>query len=226
MEEGDAAVKRIAVGNTAGIFEWKKNRICKLFREGYPREYVQHEFDNAVAVYEAGIRTPRAFEIVCVEGRNGIIYERITGQTLLERMNQTNGAELAAWTERFAAMHKALLSHHSEAVVDYKAYLRLFAAGSPELLARIEELADGDCLLHGDFHPGNVMVNEEGQLVLIDMMNICRGPAVYDVARTCFLLEGSGPLGERYPELMGFGRKELEPWLEVISLLREKERNI
>ena len=72
--------------------------------------------------------------------------------------------------------------------MDYKDFLRLFAAGSPQLLARIEALADGDCLLHGDFHPGNVMVNEDDQLVLIAMMNVCRGPAIYDVARTCFLL--------------------------------------
>lgn len=67
--------------------------------------------------------------------------------------------------------------------MDYREFLLMFA-DSPETVAQIHELSDGNCLLHGDYHPANVLVGKDGQLFLIDMMNVCKGPAVYDVART------------------------------------------
>ena len=40
-------MKIIASGNTADIIELNENQVCKLFHLGYPKIYVQHEFDNA-----------------------------------------------------------------------------------------------------------------------------------------------------------------------------------
>ena len=61
---------------------------------------------------------------------------------------------------------------------------------------------------------------------LIDMMNICKGPVEYDVARTYFLLEGNKEFQNKYLKYMGYKVKELIPYLEVIMLIREKELKI
>ena len=45
--------------------------------------------------------------------------------------------------------------------------------------------------IHGDLHLENVMLDQNNQLVLIDMMNVCKGTELYDVARTYFLLKYS-----------------------------------
>lgn len=99
----------------------------------------------------------------------------------------------------------------------------MFAADSVEVTEKINELENGNCLLHGDFHPANIMVDEDNQLILIDMMNICKGPAIYDVARTYFLLENDKRLQNKYLELMGYDMKDIMPYLEVILLIRENE---
>jgi aminoglycoside phosphotransferase (APT) family kinase protein len=42
---------------------------------------------------------------------------------------------------------------------------------------------DGDCILHLDLHPGNVIMGRDGAVV-IDWTNACVGPAGFDVATT------------------------------------------
>lgn len=43
-----------------------------------------------------------------------------------------------------------------------------------ELLEMIDNLADGNALCHGDFHPGNIQMSE-GNIYVIDFMNVCKG---------------------------------------------------
>jgi len=64
-------MKLIAKGNTAEIIEKNENLICKLFNSGYTKLYVEHEFENAKTVFQMGIKTPRAYNIICMDGRNG-----------------------------------------------------------------------------------------------------------------------------------------------------------
>ena len=57
-------------------------------------------------------------------------------------------------------------------------------------MEEIYALPDDDCILHGDFHPNNVLIRlSDGVPVVIDFMNVCYGPALYDIARTFFLLK-------------------------------------
>lgn len=215
----------IASGNTAEIFQHSDRLVCKLFHEGYPRMYVEHEFDNAGKVFRLGIKTPAAHEIVCIGGRYGIVYDQVVGDVLAMKLREENESEQDGWMTRFVDFHRALLGHEIDWGMDYRDFLRLFAADSEEILAVIDELDAGNCLLHGDFHPENVMVGEEGRLFLIDMMNVCRGPELYDVARTYFLLAGDRKLQTRYLELMGYEWEAVRPYLRVILMIRGNESN-
>lgn len=204
--------------------QYDQDLICKLFHPDYPKIYVEHEFNNAKSVFRLGIKTPRAYKMVCIAGRNGILYDRVIGDALSSKIYEANKNEKAVWLNRFVDLHKKLLGHSMDDAMDYKDFLKLFAANSAETIARIDELKDGNCLLHGDFHPGNVMVDANGDLILVDMMNICKGPAAYDIARTYFLLRNHKKLQNEYLEAMGYKLAAIMPYLEVISLLREKEK--
>lgn len=41
-------MKLIATGNTAEVFEYKEDKVLKLFKAGYPLEQIQREFNNTV----------------------------------------------------------------------------------------------------------------------------------------------------------------------------------
>ena len=72
----------IAHGRTADIFEWDDSHILKLFHNWFSLEDIEYEFKIAKAVHASGVKSPAVKEIVQVDGRNGLIYERIHGETM------------------------------------------------------------------------------------------------------------------------------------------------
>jgi len=213
-------MKLLARGNTAEIYEYDSSRICKLFYPDYPQKYIEHEFCNADLIRKLGIRTPKAHEIIKLSGRIGIIYDRIIGDELFKKMQTKNESSLHIWLDTFTAFHKQLLQHRVDDIINYKDFLRILTTDLV-ILDRIAWLPDDNHLIHGDFHFGNVMVDASNQLVLIDMMNVCRGPMLYDIARTYFLLKE--PFRNKYLDRMGYTFESIAPYLNVIFAVRENE---
>ena len=177
-------------GNTAQVFSYSRGRVCKLFYQGMPYEYVRQEFKNARMLFEWGIRVPEAFEIVSRNGRHGIVYEKINGVSMWER------ADKGHVLEKFLAEHKKFLNMSTDnRLMPYKEFIIAMIERGNEgedfkgFIKEIRGLPDGNSVLHGDYHPGNVMITEAGEFVIIDLLNVCCGPKEYDVARTFFLLE-------------------------------------
>lgn len=215
-------MKWIAQGNTAEIYEYSENLICKLFYSGYPSDYVKHEFYNATVAEKLGIRTPKAYEIIVDNEREGIVYDKIVGEELYHKLDGNMDASFAVWMDKFVGFHKQLLQYRINNVMDYKDFLRMFAMDKVTL-AKIDMLADDNCFIHGDFHLGNVMVDETDSLVLIDMMNVCKGPALYDIARTYFLLKYDTNIQNEYLMRMECALEDIMPYLDVILAIRENE---
>lgn len=67
------------------------------------------------------------------------------------------------------------------------------------------------------------MLDENNNMVLIDMMNVCKGTELYDVARTCFLLGYDKYIQNKYMEKIGYSVENIMPYLDVIQRIRENE---
>ena len=93
---------------------------------------------------------------------------------------------------------------------------------SREIIKEISDLPNGNFILHGDYHPGNVMITAEGRFVIIDLLNVCCGPKEYDVARTFFLL-GNEKWQDKYLKGMGYCIKDIEVYLKIIREIRKCE---
>lgn len=212
----------IQKGNTAEVFDYDGERVCKLFYQGMPYEYVQQEFENARNFFELGIRVPEAFEIVNCDGRCGIIYEKIAGLPMWEHMQNEY------LFEKFIAEHKKLLDISTDVLMSYKDFLIAMISGgnnrkiSGNIIKKILDLPDGNSVLHGDYHPGNVMLTVDGEFVIIDLLNVCSGPKEYDVARTFFLLENE-KWQDRYLKGMEYCKEDIVDYLEVIREIRKYE---
>ena len=77
-------MERIANGRTADVFALGESTVVKLYLAGRPRSVAANEFVIAQAVADAGIPTPNALELVEIDGRFGVVFERVTGPTVLE----------------------------------------------------------------------------------------------------------------------------------------------
>lgn len=217
-------MKLLGKGNTAEVFEYSDGKVCKLFFEGYPCEYVELEFLNAKEMFHKKIRVPEPFQIVTIENRKGIIYEKIEGKTLLNIMAE-NEQSLNDFFDILVKLHRDIISHHSKNVLSYKEYLTAMLKSkntdSQIIFEKVNALPDGDCLLHGDFHPDNVLVMPDGTPVVIDFMNVCYGPALYDIARTYFIIKQfASHLADKYLNAMNVLEKDIAEYLEVIEFCR------
>lgn len=217
----------VGVGNTAEVFDYGDGTVCKLFYEGYPKESVEREYRNAKEAERLGLPVPKVFELVEAGGRTGIVYEKIAGKSMLECIVE-NPEDAAAYLEHFTGLQKAWLRCQTEAVFSYKEFLNgLVKWKEPDndvLAEEIAALPEENTLLHGDFHPGNVMVTPERRLVVIDFMNVCRGPALYDITRTYFMLqEKDEAFGRAYLAKMEVSEEEIEPFYKVIERCRKYE---
>lgn len=214
-------------GNTAEVFEYEKGKVCKLFFQGYPHEYVGLEFKNAKEMYRNEISVPKPFQMVNIENREGIIYEKIEGKTLLTIITETEET-IEAILDMFVHLHLDILGHHSKNVLSYKQYLIAMLKNkkvtNQMLFNKVISLPDDDYLLHGDFHPNNVLVMPDETLVVIDFMNVCYGPVLYDIARTYFLIKQYNiQLANQYLKKIGVLENNILEYLNIIEFCRKYE---
>ena len=237
-------------GASADVLAWGEGRVVKLFFPQYAYA-VDMELERARAVHALGAPCPAPFEKVELDGRQGIVFERIDGPLLRASLSPDPEA-IARVAERHAALHRAI--HALRVPADSKLprlrewIRRYLASAVPEgarerALAELAALPDDTGLCHNDFHPGNVIARGE-ELVVVDWVNASSGPLSLDVARSYVLIawmgatrrEGRGQairleLAERYWRAMqadpGFPPGELERALAFPAhvLLREQPEN-
>lgn len=228
FDHDDSLTENIMIGkgNTAEVFEYESGKVCKLFFSGYPAEYVGHEYQNAKEAFRQGLNIPEPFGVVTMNQRNGIVYEKVDGELLLSCGGHTNADELL---DIFTKIHKEWLSCRSRNLLSYKKYFSIMlqdkGAECKDLMEEIYALPEGNCILHGDFHPDNVLVrSSDGKPVVIDFMNMCYGPALYDVARTFFLLNQiDRSMAKIYLKKMKVREIDIEKYVTIIERCREYE---
>ena len=239
----------IAEGRTAEIYVWNDRQILKLYRDWCPPDWVEYEARIARAVYKAGIPSPEAGEIVELDGRRGLLYERLEGISMLQDMNARPWM-LLKHARSLADLHFKIHEQSATGLPSYKDRLHYDIHNSAHLsedikskaLARLKALPDRTNICHGDFHPANVLMTEHGPVV-IDWMTASTGSPWADVARTSLIL-GIGAKGAgkqvspilrtainlyhrtylaRYRALKPDLEEELDRWMPAIATGRLSE---
>ncbi len=239
----------IALGLTAEVYSWKDGQVLKLFRPGISRSTVEGEASLTRRVHMTGLPVPAVGEIIEVDGRFGLEYERVEGITMAQALVKEPWkfaifarqlAELQAemHMRRVAEMppQRARLAQKIKSASSLPEHVRLVA------IKTLERLPQDDKLCHGDFHPNNILMTSRGP-VIIDWIDASRGSPVMDVARST-LLFGGGPLPpgtpapwlvrilrswfyrfylRRYFQLNPTDRQQLSTWVSVAAAARLSE---
>jgi Ser/Thr protein kinase RdoA (MazF antagonist) len=185
----------IGEGREAEVFALDDARVLRLARDAHFEPALQAEHDALVAAAAAGAPVPRVFERVSVEGRPGLVLERLGQRNLLLEIGSRPwrvlpiGRELGRLHSR---IHGAVAPESLESV-HARLRGRLASPLVPDpvraaALARLERLPAGDRLCHGDFHPGNVLRPAGGGVVAIDWTGASRGAPAADVARSFLIM--------------------------------------
>jgi aminoglycoside phosphotransferase (APT) family kinase protein len=191
----------LGLGRTAEVFARGDEEVVKLLRPGFPERVGEHEAVVAALVADAAVGAPRFLGTTRIEGRFGLVFERLRGPSMLDRV-AGHPWEIDQAARRFAELHAAMHEANGIGLPDQKAEVaRMIERAGPCLpedarqsaLARLAALPYGVAICHGDMHAGNVLVTPRGEIV-IDWETASCGDAAGDVARSLFLMRfGSIP---------------------------------
>jgi aminoglycoside phosphotransferase (APT) family kinase protein len=200
--------EKIGEGAYSDVHAWAPGQVLKLFKAGFPRRHSWWEARMIRAVFAAGAPVPEVFEEVTLEGRFGIVLQRLDGPTLLQLSR--SGAMTPEQTG--AILATLAISVHKTAPPPDVLSLRDTMAGSSRLsggmlpehivtgiLTLIERLPPGDRLCHGDLHPGNVIMTADGPRI-IDWGGATSAPVGLDLACCHVLLCDLAPDSVADPE--------------------------
>lgn len=242
----------IGWGNTAEVFEVDNARILKLFREGFPTEEIEREWRTVTKIRVFFADTPKALEMVSYKNRQGIVYEKVAGDDLLQAIIR-HPFSAGKYARQLAEVHCKMHSVEADLDNTLKQKLKWEISKVQELserekeilLGRVDEIPDDNKLCHLDFYPGNVMYSvAEERFFVIDWMTSACGYPIADVARTMVLLTYGEPdrakaftrliiramtslfrknYFKRYAELSGITIDKINKLIPVIAAARLSE---
>ncbi len=173
--------------------------MLELFCNDVPELFAEIEYSKTQVVCSAGVAAPTAFGRASCNTRHGIILEHLHGSTILSEIVRRSG-DLIELAELFAASHAAIHSCETENLPSQRDELQRILEMSPNIenarrasaLSQLAELPVGTAVGHGDFHPGNLLICEEGTRT-VDWLDAVYGCPLGDVARTLLMIRYAKP---------------------------------
>jgi uncharacterized protein (TIGR02172 family) len=188
----------IGAGRTADVYAWGDEHILKLYQERMPVAPIEREFTITRLAKQAGLAVPVVIDLVKIDGRVGIIFERIRGTSLLKVLER-HPWKLISIARLLAEIH-ARMHSSSLPVETYSQRAQIeqgisWAKGLSEseketIQAVLANLPAENAVCHGDFHPDNIILTSHGP-VIIDWLTGTRGHPLADVGRTILILQTS-----------------------------------
>ncbi|URZ04267.1 phosphotransferase family protein [Clostridium felsineum] len=241
--------KLIAKGRTAEVFEYEEDKILKLFKEDLPKNIIEKEYKASSKVSKKLDLVPKVYDLVKVEDRSGIIYEKVNGTTMMEIIGSKPWM-IRREAQRLAELHEAIQQPVDFELPSLKATLKdnisrtelLKEEVKEKLYSYIDELEDDNILCHGDLHPDNILITQDGEAI-IDWMTAAKGSRIGDIARTAVMLKFGSDKGKKnvhvvkflkrrfyvdyikhYMKISGIKREQIERWELPVAAARLSER--
>ena len=184
----------LATGRTAEVYAVGESQVLKLLKPGFNSQMLIAESTKTAAVHAAGGPAPDVSDLVAIDGRPGILIERIQGTSMLDEI-LANEDDSIGHVMAFADLHAQVLGTPVDTgLPDVKDFLVSKIDNDDLPLSQrtaaknhMATLPNGDATLHGDYHPGNIILTPDGPTV-IDWGEASRGDPAADIARTLLLL--------------------------------------
>ncbi len=186
--------KMLGRGANGAVYQYKEDSIVKLYFRDSALEEIEREKKMAREALILGIPTAISLGIVMSDGKYGLEYEFIQSNTMSGEM-MTHPEKWDILAAQFVELTQTL--HNTPHKIGRRGgqfpaardmLLELIdgsSNGTPELRARciafINAIPEGNTLVHGDFHPGNVMLSGDEPLI-IDIADLSYGHPLFDLA--------------------------------------------
>ena len=205
------------------------NRRVKVFSAEYSKQDVLNEALNQARVEETGLNVPQILEVTMIDGKWAIVTQFIEGQTLSKLMAE-NPDKKDEYIEFLVDLQLQIHSKTCPLLGRFKDKLSrkimftdLDATTRYDLHTRLEAMPKHNKVCHGDFHPANVIIADDGAPYIIDWSHAAQGNSSADAAITYINLKVSGNTEDaaKYLEIFceksGIPEENIRKWLPIAA---------
>lgn len=218
--------RKLAEGGCAEVFEWEEGKIVKLAKPNTNEWALQRELNHSRIARSCGLPVPDVYGLVHWNGRPGIVFEQVEGESLMRRFVDRAVSALLPEADATEVAHdylgaeitaKLLYQVHQQPgtgmpdqrenlVYDIRRTSYLTEAEHDSIIDYLERLPAKKQLCHGDPNPGNIMLRKDDAW-LIDWNNASIGSPEADLAEYILMI--------RYAILPSHLPKELNTVLDA-----------
>ena len=181
--------KILGKGGSGTVYRLNEDTIVKVFKEGKEYGDIDKERGYARTAFVAGIPTAISFDIVKVGSQLGAVFECMNSDTLSNAF-KSHPEKFDEYIDKYVELYRLLSTTEVKDTFENIRELSLerlnrmekfLGAQDTDILRNcVNAMPDPNTLVHGDFHPGNIMLQGD-ELMLIDMADLTNGPAKYDL---------------------------------------------
>ena len=201
------------------VFALDEKTIAKVYKDGTPFGKVQQEFELTKSAFQSGVPCVRVYRAARVGEAFALVLEKL-GSSLGLAIHQ-HPEKAGTYVDQYVSLIKKL--HHTKVTdsavspvrerwLSYTEGLARWCSPDETALMRdlVSRMPEADNYLHGDPHPGNIMMRGE-EPVLIDMAALARGSYLSDLAVIYrgLVMGPQSPGIARREESMGMSAKEI-----------------
>jgi aminoglycoside phosphotransferase (APT) family kinase protein len=192
---------KIAEGGCSEVYEWENGeKVVKLAKANTDIHAIRREFNSNRVAWDLGLPVAQPYELIDIEGRAGIVFERIEGEPLLVRLmkqifqnthvsgileSDENQADLRITAQILSRIH----GHSDTTMPSQRDFMKYSINNAKHLtddeksaiIHRLEQLPLKQQLCHGDPNPGNILIRD-GKPIVIDWMDAATGNPEADLA--------------------------------------------
>ncbi|MEE0944560.1 MAG: aminoglycoside phosphotransferase family protein [Clostridia bacterium] len=203
--------------------------VVKVFDSDFSKADVLNEALNQARIEGIGLNTPKIHAVTTIDGKWAIVSDYISGKTLATLMEENPG-KYDEYLELFVDLQMKVHSMTAPSLNSLKAKMDakisqtdLDATTRYELHTRLNAMPKHNKVCHGDFNPSNIIINNDGEMFILDWSHVTRGNASADVARTylLFCLEGKEDVAKKYLDLFckksDTAKQYVQKWMPIVA---------
>ncbi len=170
------------------------DHCIKVFNVPYSKAAIYNEASNHARIEETGLNIPKVLGVTMFDGKWAIVSEYIRGKTM-EQLLIEHPENKTTYYHTLADLQNTI--HQKECPYLYRlkdelnqkiSISELDATTRYDLHNRLETMAKGIAICHGDFCPSNVILSEDGIYYTLDWTLASYGNPLADVAQTYIML--------------------------------------
>ncbi len=182
----------IGEGSNGIVYRQDSETVVKVYKDHNSLADIKRERELARTALIKGIPTAISFDIVKYKGQLASVFELLNAKSISKKlMADSSDENIDRYAQVFVdvlnTIHASVDDGHvtpdqKETALGWVEYIKdsLPEDKYEKLHRMMQDIPESDHILHGDYHTNNVLIQEDGEPVLIDMDTLSHGDPIFE----------------------------------------------